>query len=296
MPSRNVCGYYELPRYITPNLPSFGAYGSASSQQTIRTSTIQLNQIPDKLIIFVRKAMSDQRIWDSDSFLVINGISINFNNMSGIGANFTQQDLYRYSVENGSNQSFYEFSGLANKASSAGGNGIVMPTSGSMLILEFGKDIQLVESFYASGSLGNFNLQMNLTVTNQSPVAIANSEVVVITMNSGVWVNERGTSTVYTGILTKQDVLDVSSQESYSRSDVKRMVGGGFLDTLKSIAGKVLPKLPALAKAGLSMSGNPYAQKGADLIGALGYGRSGGGSSGGGYSGGARHKLESRLE
>ena len=295
MPSRNVCGYYELPRYITSNLPAFGAYGSATAQQTIRTTTIQLNQIPDKLIMFVRKSMGDQKAWDSDSFLVINGLSINFNNMSGILASATQQDIYRYSVENGSNQSWYEFSGSATKASSITGGGSVMPTSGSLLVLEFGKDIQLVEDFYASGSLGNFNLQVNLTVSNQSNVALANTEVVIITMNSGVWVNERGTTTVYTGILTKQDVLDVSSQESYSRSDVERMVGGGFLDTLKSVAGKVVPMLPSLAKAGLSMSGNPYAKTGANVLGALGYGRSGGGGSGGGVSGG-RHKLDGRLE
>lgn len=301
MPSRNVCGYYELPRYITPNLPSFSASGSAGATQTVRTTTIQLNQIPDKLILFVRKAMSDQRVYDSDSFLVINNVSINFNNMSGILASATQQDLYRYSVENGSNQSWYEFSGKANKSSSATGGGSTMPTTGSLLILEFGKDIQLVEDFYASGSLGNFNLQINMTVSNQSSVALTNTEIVLITMNSGVWVNERGTSTVYTGILTKQDVLDVSTQESYTRSDVKRMVGGGFLDTLKSVAGKVLPKLPSLAKAGLSLvpESSPmgkYAKMGEAGLGALGYGRSGGGGSGGGYSGGARHKLESRLE
>ena len=73
------------------------------------------------------------------------------------------------------------------------------------------------------------------------------------------------------------------------------MVGGGFLDTLKSVAGKVLPTLPSLAKAGLSMVNNPYAQTGSNLLGALGYGRSGGGGSGGGISGG-RHKLDGRLE
>lgn len=296
MPSRNVCGYYELPRYITPNNPTFQPAGLANSTQTLRTTTIQLNQIPDKLILFVRKAMSDQRPWDSDSFLVINNVSINFNNMSGILASATQQDLYRYSVENGSNQNWFEFSGKTNKSSSGGGGGSTMPTSGSLLILEFGKDIQLVEDFYASGSLGNFNLQINMTVTNQSSSQLANTEIVLITMNSGVWVNERGTSTVYTGILTKQDVLDVSNQESYSRSDVKRMIGGGFLDTIKSVAGKVLPKLPSLVKAGLSMvpessAMGKYAKAGEAGLGALGYGRSGGGSSGG-----MKHRLESRIE
>jgi hypothetical protein len=221
--------------------------------------------------------------------------------MSGILANSTQQDLFRYSSENGSNQTWYEFSGSATKAASASGSGQTMPTCGSLVVLEFGKDIQLVEDFYAPGSLGNFSLQINLTAINQSNQTLANTEIVLITMNSGVWVNERGTSTVYTGILTKQDVLDVSGQEGYSGSDVKRMIGGGFLDTLKSVAGKVLPKLPSLAKVGLSLvpENTPmgkYAKMGEAGLGALGYGRSGGGSSGGGYSGGMRHRLDSRLE
>jgi hypothetical protein len=301
MPSRNVCGYYELPRYISASNPAFGAAGSASATQQLRTQNIALNQIPDKLILFVRKSMSDQRPWDSDSFLVINNISINFNNSSGILASATQQDLFRYSSENNSNQSWYEFSGGATKSSDTTGAGVEMPTTGSLLVLEFGKDIQLVEDFYSCGSLGNFSLQINLSVTNQSSQAIANTEIVLITMNSGIWVNERGTSTVYTGILTKQDVLDVSDQESYTRSDVKRMVGGGFLDTLKSVAGKVLPKLPSLAKVGLSLVpensfAGKYAKMGAQTLGALGYGRSGGGYSGGGASGGMKHRLESRLE
>jgi hypothetical protein len=297
MPSRNVVPFYELPRYITGNLPVFPAYNRLSpSPQVVRTSTIQLNQVPDKLIIFVRKAIGDQRSIDTDSFLSIQGISINFNNSSGILASATQQDLYRYSVENGSNQSWMEFSGSANMYNAATGAGSSVPTSGSMLVLEFGKDIQLVEDYYAAGSLGNFNIQVNLTVLNQSASALANSEIVMITMNSGIMVFERGTSSTYTGILTKQDVLDASSQESYTKSDVKRMVGGGFLDTLKSVSSKILPKLPSLVKAGLSMMpNNPYAKTGVDVLGALGAGHSGGGYSGGGGSGG-RHRLDSRIE
>lgn len=291
MPARNVVGFYELPRYITGNLPVFTPSGTATATQVVRTTTIQLNQVPDKLIVLVRKAMGDQRPWDSDSFLVINNVSINFNNMSGILASATQQDLYRYSVENGSNQSWYEFSGYANGYNALTGSGQKIPTSGSVLILEFGKDIQLVEDYYASGSLGNFNLQLNLTVSNQSASQLNNCEIVLITMNSGVFVNERGTSSTYTGILTKQDVLDASSQEAYSRSDVKRLVGGGFLDTIKSVAGKVMPKLPSLAKKGLETMG--YGRSGAGYSGA---GYSGAGTSGGGTSGGMKHRLDSRIE
>ena len=68
-------------------------------------------------------------------------------------ASATQQDLYRYSVENGSNQSFQEFSGYATLPDPVTGCGRKIPTSGSLLILEFSKDIQLTEDYYAPGSL-----------------------------------------------------------------------------------------------------------------------------------------------
>jgi hypothetical protein len=110
-----------------------------------------------------------------------------------------------------------------------------------------------------------------MTVKNQTAQNLSDLEIVMITMNSGVFVCERGTSSTYTGILTKSDVLEASSQEAYTRSDVSRMVGGGFLDTLKSVAGKVLPKLAPVAKAILGQVEHPMARAGADVLGALGY-------------------------
>lgn len=282
LPARNVVPYYELPRYISSGFASIPSGGQVSLQ----TQTIQLNQIPDKLYLWVRKALGTQSGSDPDFFLTISGLSINFNNNSGLLSSATQQDLYKYAVENGSNQSWYEFSGRANVIDpTSTGAGRAIATSGSLIVLEFGKDIQLVEDFYSAGSLGNFNIQINnIQVTNQTNQSIT-PEIVLVTMNSGVFVNERGTSSVYTGILTKADVLDASSQEPYTRSDVARMVGGGFLDNLKSVAGKLLPKLPSVAKAVLGQVDNKYAKGASDVLGAMGFGKSGAGMAGAGMSG-----------
>lgn len=301
MPARNSVPYYELPRFLTTGfagipgyVPSLSATTLAPAQQLLGTSSLQLNQIPDKLIIQVRNPLGSTAWGQPDAFLLIRGISIQFNNQSGILSSATVQDLYRYSVENGSNQSFQEFSGYATVPDPVSGLGRKIPTSGSLLILEFGKDIQLTEDYYSSGSLGNFSLQVNLQVANQFPYQIA-PEIVLITMNSGLFVNERGTSSTYTGILTKQDVLEASAQEPMYQSSVKRMVGGGFLDSLKSVAGKILPHLLKASKEELSKSGHPVAKMAHSAMGAMGYGASGGGASGGGSSGGARMRLADRL-
>jgi hypothetical protein len=300
LPARNAVPFYEMPRFISGG---FGTIQPSTSLpvtgQVISTSSLQLNQIPDKLIIQVRNPLQNCRWGQPDAFLGIQAVSISFNNQSGILASATQQDLYRYSVENGSNQSWYEFSGYSNVPDNASGCGKRIAGSGSLLILEFGKDIQLTEDYYASGSLGNFNLQINVTTYNQFSYAIA-PEIVLITMNSGIFVCERGTSSTYTGILTKQDVLEASAQEPMYQSSVRRMVGGGFLDSLKSVAGKVLPHLLKHGKEELGKSDHPVAKLAHSALGAMGYGSSGGGASGGGASGGgasggARMRLADRL-
>lgn len=303
MPSRCVNNYYTVPRYITsikdvlPSAYSVLASGIASitpgnKGTRIQSTNIQLNMIPDKVIIFVRPIASSQQNNTPDYFASIRGINIQFNNNAGILSSASVADLYRYSVESGSNQSWEQFYGLANKPNADPSLGFsLVPTSGSLLCLEFGRHIQIQEDYYAPGSLGNYQFQFGLDLVDQTNSGLANAwELVLITVNSGLFVTERGTASSYQGILTRQDVLDASSQEPYSRSDVDRMIGGGFFDTLKSTMGKVAPKLPGLLKQGLSMIDNPYAQKGAKVIEALGYGRSGGGSSGG-----RRHKLEDKL-
>lgn len=266
--------YAEFPRYIT----AFSTSLTTGVSSAFRSSTIQLNVIPDKLIIFVRKPIGSQTSADTDSFLALsssNPISINFNNVSGILSSATLQDLYRYSVENGSNQSWYEFSGYANLANGATGCGSKKPLSGSLLVLEFGKDIPLQEQYYAPGSLGSFSLQVSLNCVNQGATTLTAEELVIITMNSGVMALERGSASVFTGLLTKSDVLEVASQTPYYRADAVRMVGGGFMDSLKSLVGKVLPYIMPQAKKYLREQGD-LGEKAEKVVSALGYGKSGG--------------------
>ena len=152
LPSRNCVPYYELPRYQSPvgiAVPSGGA-GSIP----IESPNFQLNQIPDKLFIFVRKVLSSQKVQDADAFLPIKGISINWNNNAGILSSATPYDLYRFSREAGYNGTWNEFNGQALRNNPAGGNPIEIATSGSMLMLDFGRHIQITEDWYAPKFFG----------------------------------------------------------------------------------------------------------------------------------------------
>jgi hypothetical protein len=280
MPARNIVPYYELPRYINSSQEGIAlavttAGGGALEMPTrlAKFNAIQLNQIPDKLIFYTRlKASAADQPWGQpDVSLPITAISINFNNNSGILASATTQELWQMSKNNGANSSWPEFLGYGTGVNNDGGSPATgqptvnaVPLSGSYLVLEFGKDIQLTEDFYAAGSLGNFNLQCNVTVANNTTYAAAANdwELVVITMNSGVFVCERGTSATYTGILTKQDVLDASAQEYYTHDDVKRLVGGGFFDSIKSGLSSLAKKGMKMGKEHLRKHGKSYMQQG----------------------------------
>ena len=149
-----------------------------------------------------------------------------------------------------------------------------IPTTGITLVLNFAKVIQATEEYYAPGSLGSFNLQLQVTVQNNQNCTWLGSdyELVIMVMNTGVFVNERGTSSTVLGLLTKQGVLGALQQQPYSSNEVRKMVGGGFLDNIRSGLGWTQSQLP-LVRGVLEHAPHQYAQTGANVLRALGYGK-----------------------
>jgi hypothetical protein len=236
------------------------------------SQSIQLNQVPDLILISVRVPMSNQNWANTSSFLTINNLSVNFNNASGLLASATQQDLYNISYRNGSAQSFYEFAGKSQIADNATGGVHTVPTTGSLLVLNPVYDFSL-PSYLSASSLGQYQFQFNLSVTNQFPYAIT-PEICIITVNSGLFCTQQGTSQIFTGILTKEQVLETKAQNPVPHLDsgeYARLVGG---------------KLSNRGMAAIMKMVHHYRKH------KRGAGSSGGGSSGGAHSGG---KLSKHL-
>jgi hypothetical protein len=298
--SRCVVPFYEMPRYINSaqTLTAVAGTGAGGSNYVpgtgkLSSSTISLNQVPEKFIIFARK--KDANWNDSDSWLAIRGISINFNNNTGICSSFSREQLHQCSVEAGSNQTFDEFRGYAFRPSAVAeatpgsGGGQYVRTCGSILALNLAQHVNLVEDYYAPGSIGQFNLQFSVDVENYS--ANTQFELILITMNSGSFACERGTSSTYTALLTKADVLEASQMEPISHSDARRMIGGGFMDNLKSVFKwisnpQTRKDIGSVVRTGLDIhdvyKGNTDGhQKTRKAIGYLGGARSGGSLGGG---------------
>ncbi len=259
IPARNVVPYMDLPRYITQaagtiaaaTTASAGAEGAAGlippAVKRLTSNSIQLSQLPDYFIIAVRPSKTGMGVFNNTSgaaqvnaphFMPVTGISVNLNNTSGLLSSATQQDLFRISVKNGSQQRFESFQGHAYVAAgSRGADGTTIvparlgfkdvPTIGSVIVLNPAMDLSLPD-YLSSGSLGAFNFQFQIDVTSYLNYE-ASMEIVVICANSGIFTTIAGSSNIYTGILTKSMVLDAKKEGAETpimSSQYTRLVGG----------------------------------------------------------------------
>jgi hypothetical protein len=222
--SRIVTPLQDFPRYVTQQTGDLVADATTSYV----SSNLQLAQLPDLFLIFARKRITSQNCGDANRFLTINSVNVNLNNSSGLLSSATQHDLWRLSVQNGSNQSFLEFCGQATSAAvnvAAAGIGSI----GSVLCLS-PTDLS-IPSFLSPGSQGSFNFSVTVNVTNFGPsitAAAGGVELVVLCVNSGVLVTSQGNSSTYSGMLTRSVVLDTAAKPDMG-DDARRFVGGGMI-------------------------------------------------------------------
>ena len=143
--------------------------------RVVRSSNIQLNGIPDKLIICVRKVVANLGRHKTDSYPTIKGISINYNNKVGLLSSMSPEQLFRNSVQTGlANMCWDElcgsmvsccgrrpaaaadagtattrsaYNGVGSNLSGGRANPGVQyaPTNGTILVLNFAEVIQLTE-------------------------------------------------------------------------------------------------------------------------------------------------------
>ena len=279
---------YVAPLVFTNTPVPIPSGGSAQ----ISSSNIQLSGIPQCAFIFVREQNSDLTVFDCDSFAAIEAINIQFDNITGILANASVYDLYKIAVRNGLQQRYADWASVR-------GDG-----AGSVLKLEFDRDIPLPSPGLAVGRSGTFQMQLTITVRNDRPTPV-NYVLYIVTLYEGILTITSGTSMANVNLVTAQDVIQLSATSDASNMDVAQqeasysvIEGGSILASAKNFiqrgqkfynahqntidnvltVGKQLGRtaielLPVLLGAGMSYDEATSALEGA-------------GFSGGGYSGG----------
>jgi hypothetical protein len=228
--TRNIVPYMDYnTRFLSTNNQTTIVQPGAEGQLTF--SSIQLNQVPNYIVLAVRVPMTDQNCFLSSSFLPISKISVSFNNVSGLLASATTQDLWQMSAANTSTQNWLEFSGYAaaqpDDFRQAGIPNFRKATIGSVLVFDPSKDLSL-PSYLTNSSSGQFNLSFIVNFTNNTPWAFT-PQCVVSCLNTGMFITEQGGSMTMTGLVNKNDVLTVKSSTSKPDMDdaeMKQLVGG----------------------------------------------------------------------
>ena len=263
MPARNIIPYTQLQSFKTAITSIAGGVSPINPTQVlISSNTYTLNQIPDSIIICVRPNLANRGSQVADSFLPITSCNITFNNTPGLlSSNTSAYQLWQMSKNNGCNQTWNEFRGYSLEqttltSGTVNGGAFVanatvpmvstvsvdatapkfVATTGSILKLDFARDIVLTSDWLAPGVIGQFSIQVSVNVWDNTrfgppgPVAdLANYELSLCMVNSGFIVNSLGSSSSYLGIVSKSQVLEASASGSaVSSSSLSRLYGSGM--------------------------------------------------------------------
>lgn len=234
--ARTVVPYYEI-RSNTKGPVTVG---------DVTSDSYQLPMIPNLVLIYAKIKTNNGISLVSDfngcnygeTYARIDKISINFNNNAGLLSSCQPKDLYDLSRRN-CNLTSQEW--LDNNY------------VGSFLALKMGQDIQISDQSLAPGSLGSFNFQYNISLSNITGVA-QTYDLYTVFVYTGAFVSERGQSSTYLGLLDKNQVMEASKLRPVKRGELENLMGsgrsGGFLGMLASLIPAAISGLSGLFHRG----------------------------------------------
>lgn len=233
LPKAAVYPYSNITRFPTDVTP--GTSISAGASFTVTMNNITLPSIPQRIILFVRRSNQNASLANSatfattDTFAAITNVNINFMNTPGILSSCSQQNLYEIAAENGVEMSWPQWSNYV----------------GSVLPLDFGKDLSVQDSSMAPGFSTQAQLQVILSCTNTSSVSIQYTAYIVV-IQSGTYTIIDGSAVPMTSVISQADVLASASAPSVEYSAMQsQQVGGDLFSGLKSLVGDFLPAAKA---------------------------------------------------
>jgi hypothetical protein len=244
IPDINNYPYYEPTLYTTTNNEQVPA---GTVRREIQMNNIQLNSIPQRLLIFIDEPDNAASPYKSDTYASIQGINISFDNRDSLLAAAQPIDLYNIAAKNNTNLTWTEWN----------------RDCGSVLCLNFGEDIPL-RANQAVGLRGSYNLRMTVTYNNvktggtqgasgvYTQVPMEGACLSVLVFGVGVMTIAQQNVVRTVGILTNEDVLRSKMQPAVPYLASGDLYGGGFFDDfakgfmsvirpVANIASKVLP-------------------------------------------------------
>lgn len=252
--------YHEWRNYITSTAAAPGNYlnpvaagaaladvnGTLPATISSTSQNIQLNCIPRYLYVWVRPNLSGRTRnagnWGANandstvtaqhklcSFGAINRISVNWNNETSLLDTAQTKDLYEVSRKNGYGYSYSSWAGLpiissvdTDTVPTGGADQYMLRGNGSILCLEFGKDICLKE-YEAPGLIGTYNLQLTVDWYNPTSLNWDDAELNLVTCMPGIFTIYNNSASKRIGVVDVQDVMNVMPKEGITWESVHDM-------------------------------------------------------------------------
>jgi hypothetical protein len=196
-----------------------------------------MRQIPNFIYMVIRPQYNSMKPQFSNHLCFpVTGLNLTFNNVSGLLTSYSQNDLYMMSRRNGSEQTWSEFRGIVTNRFKTELAGI-----GSIIVIDPVRDLGLSD-FLSSGSLGQFSFQATVTydkilghtygeaTTTATADQFQAMEIATICNYGGILINDKGSSSTMSGLLTKQAVLEAKSGNAVTVNyeEIQQMSGGNF--------------------------------------------------------------------
>lgn len=204
----------------------------AGASANINSGNIQLNAIPSRIYVFVRKRKVDRVVTDSDTFASIESVNVSLGNKTSLLGFATPRDLYKISVRNGYQYSFSAWQHY----------------QGSVLCLKPSADLSL-DLGEAPGLVVQKQLQITLNVTNQT-ASNENYELIIVPVLPGSFMIKDGIASQSVGLLDADQVfasgIAVSNLEFQQHENID-VYGSGLFDFLRKAFKTALPIIAPLA-------------------------------------------------
>lgn len=237
-PNMPICyPYFDVQRYVT-DLGSVPAAPALGSSQTVYSNNIQMSSIPRRIYIYIRQRNQDlyNNPSNTDTYAVINSLSIQFLNKTGLLSGATQQSIYMMSQKNHCNLSWTQWSG--GPVQKPGTWASTIGTVGSVVCIELATDIGL-DSLTAPGKLEQSMLQVQVNFTNIANRTLNMSLYVVPVLEGLFEIQGLGRAVVNIGVISSKDILDCQSKPGVDYNDVQHVNGGNFFSALKNFGSKI---------------------------------------------------------
>lgn len=232
-PKMNMVPYMNYPRYLTQQAPAPTAPGTTA---VLASQTLSIDQIPDLIFVYVKP--QTYAATDATWYYPITNIQVNWNNQQSLMSSFTQEQLFELNVRNGIDIDYNQYLGntwvVPSPLSTSSPNNMYVQLSGAPLVIRPGYDFFLGSEALTSNMMGNYSLQINVTVLNTTNITQpstgtnGNFNLYIMCVNSGMFVTQGGSSKVIRSLVKPDDVVNAELAPVATRDAIARVVGQGL--------------------------------------------------------------------